>query len=438
MSSLDITVPAGLSHQHALWTDMTPEAMIAVVGPYGCGKTLGLFIKAMLLSAANCDPRVDGLLVVPTYPMARIVHIPEWQEFARQMGFTLHWRGGDGCFVWPWGSRTWLRSADEPNRLAGPNLAYVEFDEPGLMDVVAWERAVARVRHPKAKIRQTVLGGTPEGLNWFADEFAEPKPPRRTIYANEWHPDLAGYADKLMELYSYDPSLQDSYVGGKFVPLRVGRAYRFFDRSVHVRKTQPMLGMQWAIGCDFNVDTMRWVVAQVSNRSIIVHDVIELGASGSTEEACRVVAARWGYAIQGSLIVTGDAAGQARSTSGKADYIVIREELGKVLGDMRISVPAANPRVIDRVANLNYTIAGRKGRTFVVDPRATDLILDLERVTWSKNGLDLDKKDPKRTHASDALGYLAWQLARAAAGDRRTHIKLVRSESNEHPATATW
>ncbi len=38
------------------------------------------------------------------------------------------------------------------------------------------------------------------------------------------------------------------------------------------------------------------------------------------------------------------------------------------------------------------------------------MIKDLEQVTYKENSQVIDKeRDPKRTHLSDALGYLVWQ-----------------------------
>ena len=49
-------------------------------------------------------------------------------------------------------------------------------------------------------------------------------------------------------------------------------------------------------------------------------------------------------------------------------------------------------------------------RRLLIDPRCKQLIRDLEQVSWKTdaNGnplIELDKSDPMRTHASDALGY---------------------------------
>jgi len=50
-------------------------------------------------------------------------------------------------------------------------------------------------------------------------------------------------------------------------------------------------------------------------------------------------------------------------------------------------------------------------RRLRIDPKCKQLILDLERVHWKcdLNGNSLpviDDSDPKRTHVSDALGYM--------------------------------
>ena len=60
-----------------------------------------------------------------------------------------------------------------------------------------------------------------------------------------------------------------------------------------------------------------------------------------------------------------------------------------------------------------------------IDPRCRELIRDFEQVCWKSdaNGNvtgELDKRDPKRTHVSDALGYYLAQAfpMQPKAGER--------------------
>jgi hypothetical protein len=56
-----------------------------------------------------------------------------------------------------------------------------------------------------------------------------------------------------------------------------------------------------------------------------------------------------------------------------------------------------------------------------ISARAKELLLDFEEVEYKADSTVMDKeRDPKRTHMSDALGYLIWQEfhGREGAGER--------------------
>ena len=71
-----------------------------------------------------------------------------------------------------------------------------------------------------------------------------------------------------------------------------------------------------------------------------------------------------------------------------------------------------NPPVKDRVACVNKRLRNQANERHIsIDPSCKQLIADLEQVHWktdvSGNSLsEIDKSDPKRTHLSDALGYM--------------------------------
>ncbi len=53
-----------------------------------------------------------------------------------------------------------------------------------------------------------------------------------------------------------------------------------------------------------------------------------------------------------------------------------------------------------------------------ISPRCKELIKDLEQVTYKAESTVMDKdRDPKRTHLSDALGYLIFQ-------ENRTQVRF--------------
>lgn len=400
----------GLTHQRALWANNERDVNIAMVGPLGCGKTFGLAFKALVLASVNKG--CDGMLVVPSYPIARKVHFRDWPKIWSSLGVSVRHNRSDNAFEWPWGDRVWVGTADNPDSLVGPNLAYVLFDEPGLMDREAWDRASVRTRHPKASLRQNVLGGTPEGINWFADLFNDPGKKYRTIWARTWHKDMAHYPAQLIERYGYDQSLLQAYGMGQFVPLRVGRCYPMFDRVRHTDKTVKYeSGLPLVLACDFNIDAMRWEVLQLTTTEIRVLDEIAPGRNSRTVECAKEFVSRWGAKHAGQVVITGDRAGKSRSTSGTTDYLVLTEVLRAKWSQVFMRVPPANPLIKDRVETVNYHLSGR-GRTVRVSPKCKELMLDFERVIWKEGIAEEDKTDVLRTHASSALGYALWVYAR--------------------------
>jgi hypothetical protein len=71
-------------------------------------------------------------------------------------------------------------------------------------------------------------------------------------------------------------------------------------------------------------------------------------------------------------------------------------------------VPGTNPPVKDRVNCVNALLRNQAGESrLFIDEGCKELIKDLEQITW--DGASLDKSDGKRSHLSDALGYVVAQ-----------------------------
>jgi hypothetical protein len=110
-------------------------------------------------------------------------------------------------------------------------------------------------------------------------------------------------------------------------------------------------------------------------------------------------------------------------TTGTTDYQVIREFFRRVgYRNVCYKVPRANPLVRERVGLVNAKLKSASGeRCLVVDRKCRELVKDLEQVTYKPDSGQIDKdRDPRRTHLSDALGYLLWQECRpqAPVGER--------------------
>jgi hypothetical protein len=110
--------------------------------------------------------------------------------------------------------------------------------------------------------------------------------------------------------------------------------------------------------------------------------------------------------------VYGDASGNCRQTVGGTDYDIVNQMLGCIFGrGLSTHVQKANPSVTARVLTVNARLQTAAGESSVfVSPKCKELILDFEQVTYSDKSREINKtRDTRRTHLSDALGYLVWE-----------------------------
>ena len=378
---------------------------------------------------AYLNPGRTGLIGAPTYPMLRDATLAALTETLADSGIPYELNKGDNVLVISdCGSRILLRSVDDFERLRGTNLAWFGLDELTYTLEGAWLRLEGRLRDPKATRRCGFAVWTPKGFDWVYRKFignqvegyaAIQARPFENRFLLEQVPD---FYERLRS--SYDENFYRQEVMGDYLNVRGGLVYHAFDRTVNVRETQmdssrPVI---WAL--DFNVDPMCSVVAQIDRMGVVsVLDEIVLRRA-TTEQACQEFEKRFGMPRAG-LVVYGDASGAAMQTTGSSDYQVIRGFFGSRLARVSYRVPQANPPVRDRVSTMNSRLKNASGDVrLYVNPSCRELIDDFEQVAYKEDSTQIDKdKDRRRTHLSDALGYLIWQEGRGGpAGERRERL----------------
>jgi hypothetical protein len=125
----------------------------------------------------------------------------------------------------------------------------------------------------------------------------------------------------------------------------------------------------------------------------------------------------------GGIVIYGDASGSRRQTTGRSDYEMVRQALCNS-GHKHVSykIPRSNPEVRERVNLVNAMLRSAKDETrLLIGPRCKELVMDMEQVVYKQGSSMIDKdRDSRRTHLSDALGYLLWQECRpqGRAGER--------------------
>lgn len=100
-------------------------------------------------------------------------------------------------------------------------------------------------------------------------------------------------------------------------------------------------------------------------------------------------------------------------TTGTNDYSMLQNALYRAgFRKLKIHVPQRNPPVLNRVQKVNALLTNALGEVKLeIDPKCKELIKDFEEVLFKPDSGLVDKmRDLGRTHASDALGYLIWEL----------------------------
>jgi hypothetical protein len=388
----------------------SPAKFKGFSGPIGSGKSAALCHEAIRMTYVN--PGRTGLIGAPTYPMLRDATLAALLEtlYANELPFD-YFKAENTITMLDTGSRILLRAVDEFERLRGTNLAWFGLDELTYTKEGAWLRLEGRLRDPKAALHCGFGVWTPKGFDWVYERFIGNKAPGcEVIVANPFeNRHVLGIQPDFYERLrgSYDERFYQQEVLGDYVNAKGGLVYYSFDRERNVAPQQkaPYEPVHWAL--DFNVDPMSSVVAQQgASGEIRVLDEIVL-RQATTEEACAEFVKRFGIPA-GGLVIYGDASGEARQTSGYSDYDVVRRFFKQRGIAATYRVPKGNPPVKHRVMVVNGKLRNAAGgASLVVDPKCRELIADFEQVAYLEDKLDIDKnRDRKRTHTSDALGYM--------------------------------
>lgn len=385
-------------------------------GPVGSGKSMCLAQEAIRLAFINAG--LTGLIGAPTFPMLRDVTQPAIMDVLTEAGIPFsHHKQENRLTLKPTGSSILFRSLENPERLRGTNLAWFGIDEMTYCKQAAFLRLQARLRHPRAKRLCGFGVWTPNGFDWVYDMFiGENKNAGYEVVLGQarenYHVTQTGLYDQLAA--SYDERFYAQEVLGQYLNIRTGGAYTSFDPQVHMQARTVDRNAEIWVTCDFNIDHMAWLIAQVFEDRIEILDEICMAANINTqaaELARRLEALASWRPI--TVKVTGDSAGNSRNHAGETDYQLIYDYF-RNSPTIRVKdyVPRSSPSVRDRVNSVNALLRNANGQVrLLIHPQCKTLRKDLERVGWlaDSNGNlvgDLDKKDPKLTHSSDALGYL--------------------------------
>ncbi len=411
---------------------LSPARFRVLVAGRRFGKT---FLGTVELMRAAADPAFSATppserviwYIAPTYKQAKRIAWKPIKNVTRP-----YWRTRPNetelSIELSWGARIALRGADNYDSLRGEGLDFVIFDEYADMKPEAWVEVV----RPALADRQgkALFIGSPEGENHFFDLWQAAH--NRPEWAAFRFTTIEGGNVSASELASaaadLDAKTFSQEFEASFANTQAGRVYYSFERALNVETQGYMRAQELCWALDFNVDPMCSVIAQrddsttradalLGQRRETLRVLQEIVLPDSNiGEVCREFIRRTeAWTDLGALRVNvyGDAAGNARTHAGASDWQLVKDYFrNDSRYRLRFHVPSADPPVKDRVTAVNSLLKNALGETrLLIDPKCKELIRDLDQVRWKPDAsgnltASLDKRDPKRTHVSDAMGYL--------------------------------
>lgn len=392
----------------------------------GARKLLALVI-ANSRDAQGRATGLKGAMVGPTYGTMQDFMFPAFEEACEDWGVAYRWIGGKKTYVLPrLGCSVICRSAESADRITGWDACAAWGDEPARWredrdnprnDPLIQLQGRLRDKTGKARIIQAIYTYTNEGDQTRVYDEARRSGGGRALYRARTMDNPTAHAFAESNMASMTAELVDQYLEGGALSRGGSYAYALFDELRHVRAPQLLPVLPIDLMLDFNINPgMHALVGQYDPRLDFFNVVDELHGTRWDVRACLTEFVRrylpnWSP-LWGPLRIFGDASGKSGwEGTGESCYDIVAQILGGAGIRFELHVPAANPFVPDRVNAVALALLDVTNRKhMVVHPTCQRLIADFKNVRWDKRGKELEKKDARYTHASDALGYWVHRL----------------------------
>lgn len=322
------------------------------------------------------------------------------------------------------------RVLGDGNPLRGVEFSWYWIDETRDTPQMTHDIILSRMR--ESDWVKGLMTTTPNGEDWAYQRFVRGND-GSMLYGSMHVPTLeAVNAGIITQNYynmmraSYSPLMAAQELDAKHVNVEGGRAYyaaseRNKQRIAPWGDAFPNPERPLVVGCDFNFTPAPhiWIAGQTGPAPFHNHihwfgEISQVEAS--TEHMTKMLLMRYpGFFYR----VYGDASGNRGTTSnaGEHDY----NQIGMILSEARagytIDADQANPRVRDRVENMNARFQNGLGevRQSYNPDMCPNFDADIRMVGWKKTiqvGLGKldDGGDCQRTHATDGAGYAVFKL----------------------------
>jgi len=369
------------------------DRFTAFIGGIGSGKSYAGAVRGLVASAR---PKTLGLVVSPTYPMLRDATLRTYVDV-----FGEAWAGFNKAEMLATirnGAEILFRSADNPDRLRGPNLHWCHIDEGALCHRQTWDILIGRLR-ADGQAGPCWITTTPKGRNWLWERRDQLRIFQATTRDNPYlSPEFVA---SLERAYTGDFAAQE--LGGQFVAFE-GLIYAEFNRDVHMSRREAAEFARIVVGVDEGY----------TNPAV----ALVIGVDG--DDRAHVLEEFYQrQVLQGDFVAT---CAERHKRYGVEAFWVDPSAAGLIaaMAQARLPVRPADNAVTDGIQAVKARLAlqGDGRPRLTLDPSCVRTASEFESYVWAKtrDGQSLDKPVKENDHAMDAIRYTASALAHKRIG----------------------
>lgn len=400
-------------HQKQMDFVLAPHHYLGFNGGIGSGKTVAGCIRALMAAGGQIGNKIIktpnlGVITAPTYPMLRDATLRTFFEIAGNA--VAEYNKSESVVKLINGSEIIFRSADNYERLRGPNATWWFGDEAALYHSNVWKIMVGRLRQ-FGEHGYAWIATSPKGRNWVwirfvRDSLANPNYALiRAATKDNIHLSL-DFINALYGEYEGDFALQE--LEGEFVAFE-GLIYPEFQRERHMqlglvdisRFKRLTAGVDWGFN---NPGVILIAGEDEDGRAVVIHE--EYRRQRRIEEWTEVAKQlRQAYPVETWYC-----------DPSKPEYIDLFKEAGldAVGADNKVELG------IQKVRQRLIVQQDHKPR-LILTPGAANAASEFEQYQWAKHKDGL-KDVPLKAgdHAMDALRYLIMGLETDDGGGQIT------------------
>lgn len=367
----------------------------AIVGGIGSGKSEGGAIRdvraALGFIGDEAIPVPNlGMVTAPTYPMLRDATLRSFRDVGDK--WIKEFNRSEMRAVMTNGSEVLFRTADDPDKLRGPNLTWWHGDEAALYQADVWRVAIGRLRQhgrgyawltttPKGRdyIHKIFIADNPDSTDYFVQRVRT----RDNAFLSE------DFIQSLENEYEGDYALQE--LEGEFVSFE-GLIYPEFSRARHVTNDIPAGFARCIAGMDWGY----------------VHPGV-INVYGITSDG-RVYQIHEEYTRQRGIDEWADVARQLRDIHQISEFVCDPSEPDYIrrFNEKGCKAVAANNTVSTGIQAVKRRLAlradGKPGLMYY--PGAIHNFIEKEQYQWAKRkDIALDEPQKANDHTQDAERY---------------------------------